>query len=663
MKSQMLRIKICVVTLLVALVCFPVASVGQLWSGVLAPSRAIDWSGAGSAIQARATICATLNPGATAAQINSAVAGCPAGQVVMLNAGTYSLNASIIITKSNVTLRGAGPNQTFLVFAATNTNCNGLGGTSICIWNGDSEYSGGPGNVANWTAGYAKGTFTITLSSTSNLKVGSLLVLDQLDPAADTGNIWVCQSSGTSPSCSQQGANGVARAGRGQSQQVTVTGCGTTTPGASCTGTTVTISPGLYAPNWSAAQTPQGWYSSTLPVSGVGIENLSVDYSALGDQQAGIMFSNASQCWVRNLRSINAVAANAATRKHVLMWQSSHITVRDSYFYGSSPTSEGYGADAGSVSSDILVENNIFQHIATATINEGATGIVFGYNYAVDNYYNNGAPNWQQQDGFHHSVGDSFILWEGHEGTGFNADTIHGTSFMITHFRDYLSGHDPATEVGAKTQATFAYFPFAFSRYFNLVGSVLGTQSYHTTYKTAAPNATDCGNATAAALSVLVLGYSDQAGIGFSVACGFAFDIPNDTLVASTLMAWGNYAACTGDTACNAVRWQTSENASGAPVYPGLSAPSQQLPASFYVAAKPSWWGTMPWPAVGPDVTGGNIPNVGGHAYHNPAANCYLNVMAGKVDGSSGPLTFNPTSCYAASPPPAAPTNLTAVVQ
>lgn len=658
----MYRIQFSFAALLVVLFFLPAESAGQLWSGVLAPNRAIDWSRAGATIQSHSTVCATLNPGATAAQINSAIANCPNGQTVMLSAGKYSLNASIIVTRPNVTLRGVGPDQTFLVFTATSTNCNGLGATSICIWNRDSEYVGAPANLASWTAGYSKGTSTITLSSTSNLKVGSLLVLDQLDPAADTGNIWVCQTTGKNGSCSQAGANGVARAGRGQSQQVTVTGCGTTTPGASCTSTTVTISPGLYAPNWSSARTPQAWYSSTLPITGVGIENLSVDYSALGDRQAGIMFHNASQSWARNLRSINAVGTNAATRKHVLIWQSSHITVRDSYFYGSSPTSEGYGIDAGSVSSDILIENNIFQHMASATMNEGATGIVFGYNYAVDNYYNNGAPAWQQQDGFHHSVGDSFILWEGHEATGFNADTIHGTSFMITHFRDYLSGRDPATEVGTKTQATFAYFPFAFTRYFNLVGSVLGTQNYHTIYKTAAPNATDCGSSTTAAHSVIVLGYSDQGGTAFSAACGFPFTIPNDTLVASTLMLWGNYAACTGDTACNSVRWQASENGSAAPVYPGLSAPSQKLPASFYRAAKPNWWGTMPWPAVGPDVTGGNIADVGGHVYHNPAANCYLKVMGGKTDGSTGTLMFTPGACYSAAPLPAPPTNLTSTV-
>src|SRR5438128_12607120 len=93
----------------------------QLWSGILAPSRAIDWAanqpGVIGGIPTRTTICSTLSPGATAAQINSAIAACPSGQVVFLNAGTYNLSTGIIFNnKNNVTLRGAGPNLTFLVF-------------------------------------------------------------------------------------------------------------------------------------------------------------------------------------------------------------------------------------------------------------------------------------------------------------------------------------------------------------------------------------------------------------------------------------------------------------------------------------------------------------------------------------------------------------------
>ena len=62
------------------------------WSGILDPSRAIDWSHAGipGGIPNRATICTSLEPGSTAAQIDAAIAACPADQVVFLSAGTFA---------------------------------------------------------------------------------------------------------------------------------------------------------------------------------------------------------------------------------------------------------------------------------------------------------------------------------------------------------------------------------------------------------------------------------------------------------------------------------------------------------------------------------------------------------------------------------------------
>src|SRR2546427_5700107 len=120
------------------LLCLSSPAHAQLWSGTIDPSRAVDWSQAGipGGIPNRTTICATLNPGATAAQINGAIAACPSEQVVFLNAGTYNLSSGIIFNnKSNVTLRGAGPDKTFLIFSGGNS-CGGLGG-DLCMINSD----------------------------------------------------------------------------------------------------------------------------------------------------------------------------------------------------------------------------------------------------------------------------------------------------------------------------------------------------------------------------------------------------------------------------------------------------------------------------------------------------------------------------------------------
>jgi hypothetical protein len=581
----------------------------------------------------------------------------------MLSAGTWYVDfiawGSYPSVVNNVTLRGAGANSTFLIFTS-GEGCNGLG-ADVCMINGDNNYSGGPENTANWTGGYAKGSTSITLDNTANLHVGSVIILDQLDDTftgGDTGNIFVCQSAGSNGACSQQGGVGNGRPGpsgcssgcRAQNQLVTVT---------SINGSTVGITPGIYAPNWRAAAAPGAWWSGQVPITGDGLESMSLDHSNTGINGAGIMMANASGNWIKDVRGVDTTGQ---IHKHVWLYQSNHDTVRDSYFYGSNGSSESYGVDSGASSGDNLVENNICQHISTCTITEGASGTVFAYNYSVDNYYNGGgsAPQWQQEDQYHHSVGDNYQLFEGNEGIGHTDDDIHGSSFMTTSFRVFVNGRDPAMTNGLpKVQQTSAMSLMAYSREMNIIGSVLGTAGYHTNYQSIPTSSSDCGSGLAN-VSVFVLGYSGDQGTCFSAG----FSIPDDANVAATLMRWGNY-----DVVHAAVQWNAAEVPSGLSVDSNPVPSSQTLPKSFYLpnggSTAPPFWGSMPWPAIGPDVTGGTVAGTGGHVYPNPAAACYQSVMGGRTDGSSGVLTFEASNCYSTGvsqgPAPAPPTNLTAI--
>jgi hypothetical protein len=332
------------------------------------------------------------------------------------------------------------------------------------------------------------------LSSTANLKVGSTIILDQLDDSTtDTGQIWVCQTINV---CSQQVGAGNGRTNRAQTQIVKVT---------AISGNTVTITPGVYMPNWRTSQQPQAWWSNSLPISGSGVEDLSMDHSATASNiNAGTFFFNAYGCWLKNIRDVNS------KEKHVWMYQSAHLTVRDSYFYGTqNAASESYGTDQFS-SSDNLIENNIFQHVANPMMNEGGSGSVQAYNFSVDDFYTAGgnAPAWQQSSSYHHAAGNYYMLWEGNVGSGLTADDIHGTSHFITAFRNYWTGRDTLI----KTQETIAVHLEAFNRYYNIVGNVLGTPGYHTRYESAATSATDAGSASNANVSIYVLGFSGNEG-------------------------------------------------------------------------------------------------------------------------------------------------------
>lgn len=652
----------------------------QLWSGILAPARAdANWPNAGAtipsgSIPACATQPASYTPSGIAAAFNANAGG---ASYCLLNvpAGTYSMNASLIFQyagKANVILNGAGANQTFMVWnSAPTTNCVGFGPVPFCIWNGDSSINAGTirmGNHASVTGGLSQGSNSLTLSSFSNLKVGSEIQIFQNDAASDNGNAWFCQTAGVTGDCSQQGG-AQAPNGATETQMVTITACGTSTFGASCGSGSVTINPAIKASNWSLSLSPVAYWSSSLPATNIGVQNLSFDISSLSGI-SDLFFFQCVQCanvwWLQN-RTINGTVSGSAAVIHINFVASNHTTVMSSYMYGSNPASEGYGVDFESGTADSLAINNIGQHIATSYITETGVGNVFAYNYAVDNYFGSG---WQQCDELHHAGGDYYNLWEGNVGICAGGDDVHGTHFANTWYRDYLSGFDPATDGGSFRYANLqAFTDMAYSRYDNVVASVLGTPAETTTYQIAGAAGSPFNCSSAATGNIFQFGYGDQnnrpfnaypgppnvpAGCGDTPGTNWYLD--NDPLVAATTMRWGNW-----DTVSGAVRENSSETASTAPTYPGLSAPSTTFPCSFYFSSctPPAWWqfphGTAsPFPGIGPDVTGGGIGNTGGHAGDNPASNCGKNVLGINPSGSSGPLQFNPAACYISSTPTAA---------
>jgi hypothetical protein len=159
----------------------------------------------------------------------------------------------------------------------------------------------------------------------------------------------------------------------------------------------------------------------------------------------------------------------------------------------------------------------------------------------------------------------------------------------------------------------------SWNRYWNVIGNVLGTPGLTTSYSGSNPG-------------IYNLGYGYDP-------------VPDDPLVATTMMRWGNY-----DTVNGSVRWLASEVPSGLSQYANPLPSSQNLPASFYLSSQPSWWPAgKPWPAIGPDVTGGNISGLAGHVYTIPAKDCYANIMGGPADGSGNPLNFNAKTCYGGS--------------
>src|SRR6266704_3396365 len=114
--SRLVSLSLCL-----SVAVLPLSAQAAAWTGIIDPSRAIDWSQAGvpGGIPTNRTQCgATVGQTNDASVIQNALNGCGPNQYVKLGAGTFTFSTGINVTKNNTTLRGSGPDQTILKFSA-----------------------------------------------------------------------------------------------------------------------------------------------------------------------------------------------------------------------------------------------------------------------------------------------------------------------------------------------------------------------------------------------------------------------------------------------------------------------------------------------------------------------------------------------------------------
>jgi hypothetical protein len=470
-------------------------------------NRRIDWTytGAPGGIPNRTTICATFSPGATAAAITSAINACNNG-VVFLNAGSYtaaSLGGTIQVYKSNVTLRGAGADQTILTglgVLAMGTGYNTSLGTAI-------------------TGGSTKGSTTFTVASTANLSVGTMIEIDRDDDTSlvvSTGN----QGGGT----------------RNVTQVNMIT---------AVSGNTITVrNPLMY--DFNTGNPKVKFYFGGFTRNS-GVENLKIDHTGFTGQGYLFLIQYCDSCWVKGVES------GFATGYHFILLGTLNIEIRDSYVHdgGSGPNNSGfnfYGNYLYGGNSSAKIENNIFnKDFPAIELNNSSSGFYIGYNFSYGSPSQSGSKlvAWTFDDG--HAPFNIMNLYEGNIGEMWGMDGYFGGSGYGTALRNYFTGFNP--NYGATGDAVQLK---RLGYYYNMVGNILGSANQNPV-----AYAIGCGGPV-----IYQLGYPNIGNCrtrpwdGFTPTGGYP-----DPKVAATLLRWGNY-----DYLNRATRFVASEIPGGVPV-------------------------------------------------------------------------------------------------
>ena len=511
---------------------------------IIPTDRRIDWrfTGIPGGIPERRSICITIDSAvygngttdATSA-IQDAIDSCPDEQVVYLPEGVYIVSDTIHLDDYD-TLRGAGPGKTILKhtggYSRSMVDMRG----SI-YWQINKLHKTYDVLVAN------KDSTVITLSSTSGITPGDILLINQLNDNDIVDPVGV---EGKCTYCGYEGGDRVL----GQLVEVTAV-----------KGNQVMLNLPLH---WTYDTALDPWayqVDADAMIRHAGLEDLTLTQDD-PEVEFVIEMDGAQYSWVKNVEIKNV------QRRAMWVIESLQSEIRECYVHIGI---DGYGRDRGYGilldlhSSNNLVENNVLSTIDGGGImtGGGASGNVIAYNYLHDILFDD--PWWMiASPSINHAPHPKMNLWEGNFGDKAEADIIHGSSSHNTIFRsrsfgwrnDTITTRNNAIEIAAK------------NTYMNVVGSVLGTPGKSNRYEVLPGQPYD--------------DWSER--VIYALGVGSDVEDPN---VAATLLRHGNY-----DYVTNSVIWA-----------PGIL--DHDLPDSMYRSGAPEWWCQQtPWPPIGPDVAG-----------------------------------------------------------
>lgn len=548
----------------------------------------------------RTVVCATLSPGAN---IQAALDSCPAGQVVKLNAGTFTVN-NYLLLHSGITLRGSGAGQTILVKTngAKPRNSTAVAGTMGILTPANNAYivpdsqpiiivgatrwprPGGDSSSAshNLTSDGGAGSNSVTITNANGFTPGQFVLLDELSGATYQPVVTGFGCSGCTVLQSDRVAWNIHNPHQNGDDPAEAKGWFMRTDRPtneikeieSVSGNTITFTSPLsigYRVSHGAQLTR---YTVTdrdsRQVANAGVENLSLK----GGSDGALNFESAAYSWAKNVEVTQWVGAGVAIDN------SFRVELRDSYIHQGSwpmPGGGGYAVSVANGSSEVLIENNIMTDVNKVMVfRSSGTGSVVGYNYADDGWIW-GTQGWVEVGiNASHMAGPHHVLFEGNYSFNADSDYTHGNAIYLTFFRNWLSGQRHSfSDSGNVREVGLAYG----SWWDSFVGNVLGRPGqmagWH--YTAAAmgcdTNGNNCAanNARWSDPAIWKLGYDPER-----------WGMYPDPKTLSTVIRDGNY-----DFLTNSQKWHNT---------PGGFA----IPNSLYLKTKPSFFGNNPWPWVNP---------------------------------------------------------------
>lgn len=546
------------------IVCFALAQPDNLYGAIIPSDRMISWNpGIPGGVPPRTTICANVKN----APYNAVGDDSTDDTAAIQNAINACPAGQVVYIPTGIykTTAELFVNKGIVLRGdgPYNTKIRLYSSANNIITLGNSTTTTTTASIAS---GYTKGSATITISDSTPFSVGNYILVDQLnDPnIVQVGDCtWCSRSSGT----------------RALGQIVKITAKNSNT---------LTIDPPLYF-TYSSSYSPEVVKVSNNMVEYAGIENLYVERVTAGGQN-NINLRYCAYCWVKNVESYNAM------ERHVIVNKSYKCEVRDSFIHHGHDYQGGqsYGVSLFDHTTATRVENNIFYHLRHSMVLEGGpAGNVFGYNYSSDTYGYVGTPpnNWLYTDMITHGAYPHMNLFEGNIAVRATMDNVHGNAGYTTFFRNHIvrESNPPEEPINKALRVMELQ---AGNLNMNIVGNVLGKPGQNwTAYE-------DDGTRTADGKYIYNWGYRSDGATTSS-----------EPTLKNTVLPHGNYDYFNQFTV-----WDSS-------------IPDHSLPNSYYLTSKPSFYGSLPWPSIGPDLSPmvGSLPAE--RRFHGPRPPSQLRVQ------------------------------------